>query len=452
MPHPPDNSVRPHVVIIGGGFGGLQAAKGLRNAPVEVTLIDRRNFHLFQPLLYQVATGGLGPAEIAVPLRALFKYQRNIRVLNAEVVAIDPQQQRVHLDDDEAIPYDYLIVAAGASYHYFGHDEWAKHAPGLKTIEDAQEIRRRVLLALEHAERESDPQRQQAWLTFVIVGGGPTGVELAGALAELVHATVRGEFRRFDPAKARLLLLEGGPRLLPTYPPDLSANAHQSLRRLGVEVVTNALVNHVDAQGVQYTHQGESVWVEARTVLWAAGVRAAPLAEQLAQRTNAPTDKVGRLIVEPDLSLPGYPNLFVIGDLAHYAHQTGSPLPGVAPVALQQGSYVARVIRERLHGRQPRPFRYKDKGDAAVIGRKAAVIKIGRLHLTGFIAWLGWLFIHLLYLVGFENKLLVMIQWAWNYFTRNRRARLILYCYGTPPHAPESRIISSGEDARREQR
>mgnify|MGYP000530726464 CR=1 FL=1 len=452
MPNPPDNAVRPHVVIIGGGFGGLQAARGLRHAPVEITLIDRRNFHLFQPLLYQVATGGLGPAEIAVPLRALFKHQPHIRVLNAEVVDIDPQQQTVYLHDGEPITYDYLIVAAGASYHHFGHDEWAKYAPGLKTIEDAQEIRRRVLLALEHAERESDPQRQQAWLTFVIVGGGPTGVELAGALAELVHVTVRGEFRRFDPANARLLLLEGGPRLLPTYPPNLSENARQSLQRLGVEVVTNALVNQVDEQGVQYTHKGNQVRVQTRTVLWAAGIRTVPLAERLAQRTHAPTDKGGRLMVEPDLSLPSYPNLFVIGDLAHYAHQTGTPLPAVAPVAMQQGSYVARVIRERLHGRQPPPFRYKDKGDAAVIGRKAAVIKIGKLHLTGFLAWLGWLFIHLLYLVGFENKLLVMIQWAWNYFTRNRRARLILYCYGTPPHTPESRIISPGDEARREQR
>lgn len=452
MLHPQNKAERPHVVIIGGGFGGLQAARGLRKAPVEITLIDRRNFHLFQPLLYQVATGGLGPAEIATPLRALFKHQPNIRVLNAEVVDINPPQRTVHLHDGETVSYDYLIVAAGASYHYFGHDEWAPYAPGLKTIEDAQEIRRRVLLALEHAERETDPQRQQAWLTFVIVGGGPTGVELAGALAELVHVTVRGEFRRFDPARARLLLLEGGPRLLPTYPQNLSENAMRSLQRLGVEVVTNALVNQVDEQGVLYAHQGELVRVETRTVLWAAGVRTAPLAERLAQRADAPTDKGGRLIVEPDLSLPGYPNLFVIGDLAHYAHQTGTPLPGVAPVAMQQGSYVARLIRERLRGRQPPPFRYKDKGDAAVIGRKAAVIKLGKLHLTGFLAWLGWLFIHLLYLVGFENKLLVLIQWAWNYFTRNRRARLILYCYGTPPHASESRIISAGEDARREQR
>jgi NADH dehydrogenase len=444
-----DKPERVRVVIIGGGFGGLQAAKGLRRVPVETTLIDRRNFHLFQPLLYQVATGGLGPAEIATPLRALLKHQPNIRVLNAEVVDIDPQHREVHLHDGEPVPYDYLIVAAGSTYHHFGHAGWAQYAPGLKTIEDAQEIRRRVLLALEHAERESDPQRQQACLTFVIVGGGPTGVELAGALAELVHVTVRGEFRRFDPARAHILLLEGGPRLLPTYPPNLSENARRSLQRLGVEVVTNALVNHVDAESVQYTHAGELVRVETRTVLWAAGVRVAPLAERLAQRTQTPTDRGGRLIVEPDLSLPGYPNIFVIGDLAHYAHQTGDPLPGVAPVAVQQGGYVARVVRDRLRGQQPPPFRYRDKGDAAVIGRKAAVIKIGKLQLTGILAWLGWLFIHLLYLIGFENKLLVLIQWAWNYFTRNRRARLILYCYGTNPYAPESRIISS-EDARRE--
>jgi NADH dehydrogenase len=447
-----DKSGRPQVVIIGGGFGGLQAAKGLRRAPVEITLIDRRNFHLFQPLLYQVATGGLGPAEIATPLRALLKHQPNIRVLNAEVVDIDPQQGEVHLHDGERVPYDYLIVAAGSTYHHFGHEEWAQYAPGLKTIEDAQEIRRRVLLALEQAERERDPQRQRAWLTFVIVGGGPTGVELAGALAELVHVTVRGEFHRFDPANARILLLEGGPRLLSTYPPNLSENARQSLQRLGVEIVTDALVNHLDAECVRYTHAGDQVRVETRTVLWAAGVRAAPLAERIARCTNTPTDKSGRLIVEPNLSLPNYPNIFVVGDLAHYAHQTGTPLPGLAPVATQQGDYVARLIRERLRGRQLPPFRYRDKGDAAVIGRKAAVIKIGKLQLTGFLAWLGWLFIHLLYLVGFENKLLVLIQWAWNYFTRNRRARLILYCYGTNPYTPESRIISSGEDARREQR
>jgi NADH dehydrogenase len=442
----------PHVVIIGGGFGGLQAAKSLRTAPVEVTLIDKRNFHLFQPLLYQVATGGLGPAEIASPIRALLKRQRNIRVLNAEVVDIDPQQRRVYLLDGDPVLYDYLIVAAGSTYHYFGHEEWCQYAPGLKTIEDAQEIRRRVLLALEHAEREADPQRQQEWLTFVIVGGGPTGVELAGALAELVRVTVRGEFRRFDPASARLLLIEAGPRLLPTYPPNLSENARLSLQRLGVEVQTGALVTHVDETGVQYTYQGETVQVRARTVLWAAGVRSVPLAERLADRANLPTDKGGRLIVNPDLSVPGYPNLFVIGDLAHYAHQTGTPLPGLAPVAMQQGDYVARVIRDRLRGRQTPPFRYRDKGDMAVIGRKAAVAKIGKLHLTGFIAWLAWLFVHLLYLVGFENKLLVLIQWAWNYFTRNRRARLILYCHETLHSTPESCIISPGEDARREQR
>ncbi len=426
--------MRPHVVIIGGGFGGLQAAKGLRDAPVNVTLIDKRNFHLFQPLLYQVATGGLGPAEIAAPIRALLKRQRNTRVLNAEVVDIDPQTQTVYLREGEPIPYDYLILAAGSTYHHFGHEEWSRYAPGLKTVEDAQEIRRRVLLALEHAERETDPQRQQEWLTFVIVGGGPTGVELAGALAELVRVTVRGEYRQFDPAATRLLLLEAGPRLLPTYPPNLSETARRSLQRLGVEVQMGAMVTHVGEEGVQYTYQGEAVQVRARTVLWAAGVRSVPLAERLADRASLPTDKGGRIIVNPDLSVPGYPNLFVIGDLAHYAHQTGTPLPGVAPVAIQQGIYVARVIRDRLRGRTPPPFRYRDKGDMAVIGRKAAVAKIGKLQLTGFIAWLAWLFVHLLYLVGFENKLLVLIQWAWNYFTRNRRARLILYCYETRPN------------------
>jgi NADH dehydrogenase len=421
---------KPHVVIVGGGFGGLQAAKALRKAPVEVTLIDKRNFHLFQPLLYQVATGGLGPAEIAAPIRALLKRHPNTRVWNAEVIDIDPQTQTVLLHDGDRVNYDFLILAAGSVYHHFGHPEWSLHAPGLKTIEDAQEIRRRVLLALEHAERETDVERKHAWLTFVIVGGGPTGVELAGALAELVRVTIRGEYRNFDPAATRLVLLEGGPRILPTYPPELSEHARRALHRLGVEVYTGAVVTDVSTEQVQYQYQGGIGRINTRTVLWAAGVRSAPLAERLAERASLPTDKGGRLIVNPDLSVPGYPNLFVIGDMAHYAHQGNAPLPGVAPVAIQQGAYVARVIRNRLLGRPTPPFRYRNKGDMAVIGRKAAVAQIGRLRLKGFIAWLAWLFVHLLYLVGFENKLLVLIQWAWNYFTRNRRARIILYCFG----------------------
>ncbi len=418
--------MRPHVVIIGGGFGGLQAARGLRRSPVDITLIDKRNFHLFQPLLYQVATGGLGPAEIAAPLRSLFRKQRNARVLCAEVVDIDPQACTLTLHDGHTLRWDSLIVAAGAAYHYFGNDEWVQYAPGLKTIEDAQEIRRRVLSALEAAELETDPERQRAWLNFVIVGGGPTGVELAGALAELAHVTVRGEYRAFDPRTARIILLEGAPRLLTAYPEPLSENARQSLQKLGVEVITGALVQQVAPDHVVYKRSEEVFILPTRTVLWAAGVRAASLAQTLAERTGAPTDRMGRIIVQPDLSVPNQERIFVIGDMAHYAHQTGAPLPGVAPVAMQQGQYVARRIRDALQGKPTPPFRYWDKGDMAVIGRKAAVARIGRLRFTGWFAWLMWLFVHLMFLVGFENRLLVFIQWAWNYFTRNRRARLIL--------------------------
>lgn len=415
----------PHGVIIGGGFGGLAVARRLRRSPVRVTLIDKRNFHLFQPLLYQVATGGLGPAEIAAPLRSLFRKQRNVRVLCAEVVDINPQTHALTLHDGQVIDWDYLVVAAGASYHYFGNEEWAQHAPGLKTIEDAEDIRRRVLSALEAAERETDPERRQAWLNFVIVGGGPTGVELAGALAELVHVTVRDEYRAYDPRTARVVLLEGASRLLTAYPEPLGENAHRSLQQLGVEVITGAFVQQVASNHVVYK-RGEAVHVlPTRVVLWAAGVRAAPLAQILAERTGASTDRLGRIIVEPDLSIPNHGRIFVIGDMAHYAHQTGAPLPGVAPVAMQQGRYVAQRILNAIQGKRTSPFRYWDKGDMAVIGRKAAVARIGHLRLTGWLAWLMWLFVHLLFLVGFENRLLVLIQWAWNYFTRNRRARLI---------------------------
>jgi NADH dehydrogenase len=420
--------IRPHVVIVGGGFGGLQVARGLRRAAVDITLVDKRNFHLFQPLLYQVATGGLGPAEIAAPLRSLFRKQPNLRVLCAEVVDIDPARQTVSLHDGHALRWDHLVVAAGASNNYFGNDSWAAHAPGLKTVEDAQEIRRRVLSALETAERVDDPNERTPWLTFVVVGGGPTGVEMAGALAELVHVTMRDEFRAFDPRTARILLLEGAPRVLTPYPEPLSENARQSLQRLGVEVLTGALVQHIAPDHIVYTHGQETFILPTRTVVWAAGVRAASLATTLAQRTNAPTDRLGRLIVEPDLSLPDHPNIFVIGDMAHFAHQNGTPLPGVAPVATQQGQYVAQRIRRLMAGdtTTPSPFRYLDKGNMAVIGRKAAVAQVGRLHFTGWFAWLMWLFVHLMFLVGFENRLLVFVQWAWNYFTRNRRARLIL--------------------------
>lgn len=394
---------------------------------MDITLIDKRNFHLFQPLLYQVATGGLGPAEIAAPLRSLFRRQPNVRVLCAEVVDIDPVRQTIVLHDGQALRWDYLIIAAGASSNYFGNDSWAPQAPGLKSIEDAQEIRRRVLSALETAERIPSPREREAWLTFVVVGGGPTGVEMAGALAELVHVTVRDEFRAFDPRAARVLLLEGAPRVLTPYPEPLSENARQSLQRLGVEVITGAMVQQIAPDHLVYTRGDECFLLPTRTVVWAAGMRAAPLASVLTQRASAPTDRLGRLIVEPDLSLPNYPSIFVIGDMAHFAHQTGAPLPGVAPVAMQQGRYVARRIQGLIAGNsEAPPFHYFDRGNMAVIGRKAAVAQIGRLHFTGWFAWLMWLFVHLMFLVGFENRLLVFVQWAWNYFTRNRRARLIL--------------------------
>ncbi len=415
------------VVIVGGGFAGLHAARSLRKAPVQVTLVDKRNFHLFHPLLYQVATGALSPANIAAPLREVLKKQANARVLLAEVVDVDVARRRVLLRDGE-LEYDTLILAAGVHHHYFGNPHWAAAAPGLKTIEDAIEIRRRVLLAFESAEREPDPVARQQWLTFVVVGAGPTGVELAGALGEIAHHTLRHNFRRMDPAHARILLLEGADRVLPAYPADLSAHATASLERLGVTVLTGALVTDVQSNAVALRHNGESSTIPARTVLWAAGVQGASLGQKLAAATGAELDRAGRVHVEPDLSLPGHPELFVVGDLAHYAHQTGAPLPGVAQVAMQQGDYVARRIRTRLAGQPDKPiqpFRYRDYGNMATIGRAAAVADLGRFRFHGWIGWMMWLFIHLMHLVQFQNRLLVLIQWAWNYITRSRGARLI---------------------------
>ena len=414
----------PGVVIVGGGFGGLHAAQSLSRASVEVTLLDRRNFHLFQPLLYQVATGALSPANIAAPLRAVLKRQRNTRVLMAEVVDLDPSRRRLKLADGE-LDYDTLIVATGSRHHYFGSPHWEPLAPGLKTIEDATEIRRRVLSAFELAEREPESQKREAWLTFVVVGAGPTGVELAGALAEISRDTLKRDFRAIDPQKARILLLEGSDRVLPTYPPTLSTKARRSLLRLGVSVITGAMVSDVTAGSVTFRREGKAETVPARTVLWAAGVQASPFAQALAAATGAPLDKIGRLIVEPDLSLPGHPEILVIGDLAHFSHQSGSPLAGVAPVARQQGEYVARLIEARLAGKTHPPFRYRDRGSMATIGRGAAVADLGFVRFSGFLAWLVWLFVHLLYIVEFSNRVLVLLQWSWNYFTRNRAARLI---------------------------
>ncbi len=436
------------VVIVGGGFGGLAAAQALARAPVAITLVDRRNFHLFQPLLYQVATGGLSPGDIATPLRALLKRQKNARVLLAEATDLDPTRRRLVLSDGE-IGYDSLIVACGSYHHYFGHPEWEALAPGLKTIEDATEIRRRILVAFEAAEREPDPVRRAAWLTFVIVGGGPTGVELAGALAEIARRTLREDFRRADPGAARIILVEADARLLPPFPPALSAVAARALARLGIEVRTRTKVTGIAPEEVTLAGGAQSVCVPARTVLWAAGVAAVSFGCVLAERTGAELDRAGRVVVGPDLSLPRHPEIFVIGDLASFAPPGGKTLPGVAQVAIQGGRHAAEVVIERLRGlAAPRQFRYRDFGNLAVIGRGAGVADFGRLRLAGPIAWLAWLFVHLLALVDFENRLLVFIQWAWSYFTWNRGARLITGPSPLPLRRPEpDAAAGSGADS-----
>lgn len=430
---------RPHVVIVGAGFAGLNSAKALASAPVDVTVLDRRNFHLFQPLLYQVAAGGLAPGDIAAPVRAEFKGRRNVRVILSAVEDFDVPGQRVLLEGGGALPYDYLIVATGVEYNYFGRDDWRRLAPSLKTIEDALVIRRRIFEAFERAEREPDPAAREAWLTFVVVGGGPTGVEMAGTLAELAHHTLRGDFRAFDPATARILVVEGADRVLPPFPPDLSAWATRSLEKLGVTIVTRALVTDVQEDQVTLrTEAGDQV-IRARTVLWAAGTRAGPLGARLAAATGAPTDRLGRLIVEPDCSLPGHPEIFVLGDLAHFAHQGGQPLPGVAQPAIQQGRYVGRLIRARTQGlASPGPFRYRDKGSLAVIGRNAAVADLNRLHLHGLPAWLIWAGVHIAFLINFESRTSVMFRWTIEYLTRKRGGRLITGegCEPAPPEPP----------------
>jgi NADH:ubiquinone reductase (H+-translocating) len=414
----------PHVVILGGGFAGLNAAAGLRSAPARVTVVDRRNFHLFQPLLYQVATGGLSPAEITSPLRSVLKRQRNTTVIQAVVVDLDPAGRRVILADG-AIEYDVLLLATGVEHHYFGHDDWQRHAPGLKTVEDALEMRSRVLSAFERAERTTDPAERRRLLSFVVVGGGPTGVELAGAIGELARHTLRGEFRGIEPAAASIVLVELGPRILSTYPPTLARAAERSLERLGVSVRTGTAVSAIDGEGVTVRRDDVDERLRAATVLWAAGVRPTPFARILADKAGAQLDRSGRVLVAPDLSVPGHPEIFVLGDLTHVAGPDGQPVPAIAPAAMQMGRYAARAIRARLRGESPRPFRYRDKGTLAVIGRAAAVADLGRLRFSGYPAWLLWLFIHILYLVEFENRVLVFVQWAFSYFTRRRGARLI---------------------------
>jgi NADH dehydrogenase len=412
------------VVVLGGGFGGLGAVLGLKRAPVQVTLIDRCNYHLFQPLLYQVATGTLSPANIASPLRNILRKQKNARVLLAEATRIDVANKRVLLSDG-AIDYDTLIVATGSSHQYFGHDEWEQYAPGLKTIEDATDMRRRILLAFEAAERETDPAKIKEWLTFVIVGGGPTGAELAGALAEIAFDSLRHDFRNIDPASAHIVLVEGTDRILPSYPSNLSEAAKKMLQRLTVTVRTGAMITDIHQGGVTLREGDRTDTYATRTILWAAGVLASPLGKLLAADTGAPVDRAGRVIVEPGMSVPGHPEIFVIGDLSNFSHQTGKPLPGVAQPAIQQGRYVAKTIRARLKGETIEPFHYFDMGNLAVIGRAKAVADLNKVGFTGLPAWLLWSFVHLLNIVEFQNRVLVALQWAWLYITWGRSARLI---------------------------
>ena len=417
----------PHrVLIIGGGFGGLAAVKGLRRADVLVTVLDRRNFHLFQPLLYQVATGGLSPANIAMPLRSLLKRQSNAEVILGEAVAVDAQKNRVLLADGE-VHFDTLILAAGARHHYFGNSRFERFAPGLKSIEDATNIRRRIMTAFETAERLRDADSIARWLTFVVVGGGPTGVELAGAIAELAKHTLRRDYRHVETSTARILLVESRDHVLPTYPEVLSMRAEAALSKLGVESRTGTLMEDITHEGLQLRTGDRVEMLRTHNVFWSAGVQAAPLAMLVSSGLDVPTDGAGRLIVEPDCSLAGYPHIYAIGDLAHFADNGTDPLPAMAPVAVQQGKYVANCIAEKLKGQKPTAFRYKDWGQMATIGRAAAVVNFGMLRFGGFAAWLFWLFVHLMSLVGFENRLLVFFQWWWNYVTRNRSARLITH-------------------------
>ncbi|MBD2345288.1 NAD(P)/FAD-dependent oxidoreductase [Anabaena subtropica] len=430
---------QPHqVVIVGGGFGGLYAAKALKTANVDVTLIDKRNFHLFQPLLYQVATGALSATDISAPLRSVLSTSKNTKVLLGEVNDIDPKTQQVILGD-KVVPYDTLIVATGAKHSYFGKDNWKEFAPGLKTVEDAIEMRRRIFTAFEAAEQETDIEKRRALLTFVIVGAGPTGVELAGAIAELAYKTLQEDFRNIDTSETRILLLQGGDRILPALAPELSQEAEASLERLGVIVHTKTRVTNIENDIVTLKQNDQFKEIAAKTVLWAAGVQGSPMGKVLAERTGVECDRSGRVIVEPDLSIKGHQNIFVVGDLANFSHQNGQPLPGVAPVAKQEGEYVAALIQKRLQGKTLRPFKYTDYGNLAMIGQNSAVVDLGLIKLKGYFAWLFWLLIHIYFLIEFDHKILVMIQWAWNYLTRKRSARLIT--------GKESLALTKSEDS-----
>lgn len=416
--HEMRTTMKPRIVIIGGGFGGIRVAKALGKADVQITVIDRNNHHLFQPLLYQVATAGLSPADISSPIRHILHRQKNTSVLMAEVTGIDLEQQLV-ITPDRVLPYDYLIVATGARHSYFGRDEWEQDAPGLKVISDAIALRRRILLAFEQAEMESDPDRLEALMTFVLVGAGPTGVEMAGAIAELAHKALATDFRRINPRATRIILAEAGPRILPAFPESLTKKAQKELNRLGVEVRTGAAVEDIDSNGVLIAGK----YVPAKTVIWTAGVAASGVGKWL----NSERDRAGRVKVEGNLSLPQYPNIFVIGDAASLL-QDGKPLPGVAPVAIQQGNYVAKVIERRIAGEEyTTPFHYWNKGNIATIGRSFGIADLGWIRFSGFAGWVFWCAVHIFFLIGFRNRLLVMIQWAWAYFTFQRGARLITF-------------------------
>lgn len=413
----PEPARLPHLLIVGGGFAGLWAARALADAPLRITLVDRNNHHLFQPLLYQVATAGLSAPDIAAPLRHILRGQRNVTVLMAEALEVDRSHKQVRLGDGAGLDYDFLLLASGATHAYFGHDDWAGHAPGLKTLDDALRIRRRILSAFERAEAEPDAIARRALLTFAIVGGGPTGVELAGTLAEIARHTLKREFRRINPGDARVLLLEAGPRVLATFPEPLSTRARRQLESLGVEVRTGTPVNAIDVGGVLLGDER----IDACTVLWAAGVAASPLAKTL----DVPLDRAGRVLVQPDLSLQDAPEIFVAGDLAALL-QDGLPVPGVAPAAKQMGTHVAQAIRARIAGKSAKPFRYRDYGNLATIGRMAAVVHLGKLKLSGALAWWFWLTAHIFFLIGFRNRLVVMLNWTWAYWSYQRAARIIL--------------------------
>lgn len=413
-----------HVVVLGGGFGGLYAAKMLSKGKVKVTVVDKRNFHLFQPLLYQVAAGWLSPGEIASPLRVVLNSYKNTYVVKAEVTNIVPDEKKVIFRDGE-MAYDTLIIATGSNHHYFGHDDWAKTAPGLKTVEDALAMRRKILLSFEAAERETNPEKQQEWMTFLIIGAGPTGVELAGTIGELSRNTLKGDFRNIHTEKARIILVEGQDQILPTYPKDLAQKAEGYLRKLGVTIKVNTMVTEINGNNAIISRNGSSEVIQSKTILWTAGVKASVLGKALAANSGAKLDNTGRIIVDNYLNIPGNKDIFVIGDLAHLAYDGKEPLPGVAPVAMQEGKYVAKLILNSLAGKETKPFKYKEKGNMAIIGTTSAVADLGSLKFSGFIAWLIWAFVHIRYLIEFDSKVVVLFRWAWNYFTRQRGVRLI---------------------------